>query len=125
MILAPLSEFYGRRPIYLVSFSFFTLLLLPCALAPNIAVLLVFRFFSGMAGSAFLSVAGGTIGDMFSGRSLGAPMMIFTACPVCSSSDFPDGCVMADILSSSAPKSAPSSEASWTRTPTGDGHSGR
>jgi len=83
MILAPLSEFYGRRPIYLVSFACFSLLLLPCALAPNIAVLLVFRFFSGMAGSAFLSVAGGTVGDMFSGRELSAPMMIYTASPVC------------------------------------------
>lgn len=82
MILAPLSEFYGRRPTYLVSFTVFTLLFLPCALAPHIAVLLVFRFFSGMAGSAFLSVAGGTVGDMFSGRDLGAPMMIYTASPV-------------------------------------------
>ncbi|KAI5820657.1 major facilitator superfamily domain-containing protein [Pyronema omphalodes] len=81
MILAPLSEFYGRRPIYLVSFSCFTLLLLPCALAPNIIVLLVFRFLTGMAGSAFLSVAGGTVGDMFSGSELGAPMMIYTASP--------------------------------------------
>jgi MFS family permease len=35
-----------------------------------------------MAGSAFLSVAGGTVGDMFSGRDLGAPMMIYTASPV-------------------------------------------
>ena len=83
MILAPLSEFYGRRPIYLVSFACFSILLLPCALAPNITVLLIFRFFSGMAGSAFLSVAGGTVGDMFSGRELSAPMMIYTASPVC------------------------------------------
>ncbi|KAA8909982.1 major facilitator superfamily domain-containing protein [Sphaerosporella brunnea] len=81
MILAPLSEFYGRRPIYLVSFTAFTLLLLPCALAPNIAVLIVFRFLTGMAGSAFLSVAGGTVGDMFSGVELGAPMMVYTASP--------------------------------------------
>ncbi|KAF8246552.1 MFS general substrate transporter [Wilcoxina mikolae CBS 423.85] len=34
-----------------------------------------------MAGSAFLSVAGGTVGDMFSGRELSAPMMIYTASP--------------------------------------------
>ncbi|KAL7269270.1 hypothetical protein RUND412_008077 [Rhizina undulata] len=81
MILAPLSEFYGRRPIYLVSFSLFTILLLPCALAPNIGVLLLFRFLTGMAGSAFLSVAGGTVGDMFIKSELGAPMMIYTASP--------------------------------------------
>jgi hypothetical protein len=34
-----------------------------------------------MAGSAFLSVAGGTVGDMFAGPELSAPMMIYTASP--------------------------------------------
>jgi MFS family permease len=82
MVLAPLSEFYGRRPIYLVSVGCFTLLLFGCALAPNIAVLLVFRFITGMAGSAFLSISGGTVGDMFTGRKLGAPMMLYTVSPV-------------------------------------------
>ena len=43
--------------------------------------MLVARFFDGMAGSAFLSVAGGTVGDMFSHYELQAPMMIFTASP--------------------------------------------
>ena len=71
LFLGPLSEFYGRRPIYLVSF-------LPCALARHIAVLLVFRFLTGMAGSAFLSVAGGSMGGMFNKAGVGAPMM-FTA----------------------------------------------
>jgi len=79
LFLGPLSEFYGRRPIYLVSFSLFTLFLLPCALARHIAVLLVFRFLTGMAGSAFLSVAGGSMGDMFNKAEVGAPMMLFTA----------------------------------------------
>ena len=78
LFLGPLSEFYGRRPIYLVSFSLFTLFLLPCALARHIAVLLVFRFLTGMAGSAFLSVPGGSMGGMFNKAGVGAPMM-FTA----------------------------------------------
>lgn len=79
MILAPLSEFYGRRPIYLMSFSCFSLLMAPCALAPNIGVLLAFRFLSGVAGSASLSVSSGTVSDLFAGSDLGAPMMICTA----------------------------------------------
>lgn len=79
MLLGPLSEFYGRRPIYLFSFTFFTLFLIPCALAPNISVLLVFRFLTGLVGSAFLSVAGGTVGDMFSKSEVGPPMTIYTA----------------------------------------------
>lgn len=78
MVLAPLSEFYGRRPIYIASFAFFTIFLIPSAVAKNIQTMLVFRFFDGVAGSAFLSVAGGTVADMFEKAELGAPMMVFT-----------------------------------------------
>lgn len=35
ILLAPLSEFYGRRPIYIVSTFFFLIWLIPCALARN------------------------------------------------------------------------------------------
>ena len=81
MVLGPLSEFYGRRPIYVFSFLFFLIWLIPCAVAKNIATELVARFIDGLAGSAFLSVAGGTVGDMFARNELQAPMMIFTASP--------------------------------------------
>lgn len=81
MFLSPLSEFYGRRPIYLVSFSFFLIWLIPSAVAKNITTMLVARFFDGLSGSAFLSVAGGTVGDLFNKQQLQAPMMIFTASP--------------------------------------------
>ena len=74
-------QFYGRRIIYIVSFSFFVIWLIPCAVAQNIETMLVGRFFNGLAGSAFLSVAGGTVGDMFAGHELGPPMMIYTASP--------------------------------------------
>jgi len=43
--------------------------------------MLVARFLTGVAGSAFLSVAGGTVGDMFEKEDLSFPMMIFTASP--------------------------------------------
>ena len=81
MVLGPLSEFYGRQPIYVFSFFFFLIWLIPCAVAKNIATELVARFIDGLAGSAFLSVAGGTVGDMFARNELQAPMMIFTASP--------------------------------------------
>ncbi|KAK3047591.1 hypothetical protein LTR09_010975 [Extremus antarcticus] len=81
MILSPLSEFYGRRIIYICAFGMFFVWLIPCAVAPNIAAMLIFRFLDGLAGSAFLSVAGGTVGDMFSKEKLSAPMMIYTASP--------------------------------------------
>jgi multidrug resistance protein len=81
MILGPLSEFYGRRPIYILAYVFFTIWLIPCAVARNIQTMLIARFLDGLSGSAFLSVAGGTVGDMFTRDQLQAPMMIYTASP--------------------------------------------
>jgi len=78
MVLSPLSEFYGRRPIYIYSFLFFLIWLIPCAVAPNIATMLVGRFLSGLSGSAFLSVAGGTVGDIFAKADLSAPVSLST-----------------------------------------------
>lgn len=81
LVLGPMSEFYGRRIIYVVSFAFFIVFLIPCALAQNTETLLVARFLDGIAGSAFLSVAGGSVGDMFSKMTLQAPMLVYTASP--------------------------------------------
>lgn len=83
LLLGPLSEFYGRNKVYWVSLGLCFLLNFPVAFANNpgecpilhnntepiltwgVAVHLIFRFFSGMAGSAFLSVAGGSVSDLF------------------------------------------------------------
>lgn len=43
--------------------------------------MLVARFLDGVSGSAFLSVAGGTVGDIFERHELAAPMMVYTASP--------------------------------------------
>ncbi|KAJ5934526.1 hypothetical protein N7466_004073 [Penicillium verhagenii] len=81
LFLSPLSEFFGRRRIYIVSFTLFLIWLIPCAVAKNIETMLVCRFINGLAGSAFLSVAGGTVGDMFDRHERGFPMMVYTASP--------------------------------------------
>lgn len=74
MFLSPLSEFYGRRKVYICAFGMYFVWLIPCAVANNIATMLVSRFLDGLAGSAFLSVAGGTVGDMFAKDKLSAPV---------------------------------------------------
>jgi MFS family permease len=79
--MADLVQFYGRRIIYIVSFAIFLIWLIPCAVAPNIQTMIVARFFNGLSGSAFLSVAGGTVGDLFHRNELGGPMMFYTASP--------------------------------------------
>ncbi|KAF2634180.1 MFS general substrate transporter, partial [Massarina eburnea CBS 473.64] len=40
IILAPLSEMYGRRPVYLIAVFLFMVLIIPCALAQNLATVL-------------------------------------------------------------------------------------
>jgi len=65
LLLAPLSETFGRRKLYVICFSMFTLLQIPTALAPNIATLIAMRTISGFFGSVGIANGGGTISDMF------------------------------------------------------------
>ncbi|KAF2439536.1 MFS general substrate transporter [Karstenula rhodostoma CBS 690.94] len=66
VILAPLSEMYGRRPVYLIAVAMFVVLIIPCALAQNLATILAVRFFGAFAGAAMISNAPGTVSDIVS-----------------------------------------------------------
>lgn len=65
LLIAPLSETLGRRVVYNFCFGVFTLLQIPAALAPNIAVLIIVRTLAGFFGSVGIANGGGTINDMF------------------------------------------------------------
>ena len=54
LVLAPLSEIYGRRPVYLGSLLFFCLMILPCALATGLAEILILRFIGYDSSLAFI-----------------------------------------------------------------------
>lgn len=64
VICAPLSEMYGRRPIYLVAMLAFAVLIVPCATAKSLETILVVRFFGALAGSAMIGNAPGTVNDI-------------------------------------------------------------
>ncbi|KAH7120528.1 major facilitator superfamily domain-containing protein [Dactylonectria macrodidyma] len=81
LCFGPLSELYGRRPIYLVAWSMYLIWTVPQAVARNVATIIVGRFFCGFSGSTFLAVSGGTVGDLFSKDDLQYPMAIFTVAP--------------------------------------------
>ncbi|KAI0537053.1 major facilitator superfamily domain-containing protein [Xylaria digitata] len=81
LFLGPLSEFYGRRPIYLASWGIFVIWLIPSAVARNTATMVTVRFIDGFAGSAFLSVAGGTVSDVFRRDQIQSPMTIISLSP--------------------------------------------
>jgi MFS family permease len=56
LILAPLSEIYGRRVVLTYANVFFCVWQIGCALAPNISALIVFRFLAGIGGSGCLTM---------------------------------------------------------------------
>jgi len=64
LILAPLSEMYGRRIVYAGSLAFYCLMVLPCALATSLSEVLVVRFFGAVAGSAMIANAPGSVSDI-------------------------------------------------------------
>ena len=64
MILAPVSEMYGRRPVFLVSLVVFTVLIIPCGFATSLAEVVVIRFFGAVAGAAMVSNSPGTVSDI-------------------------------------------------------------
>ncbi|KAM0819225.1 putative Major facilitator superfamily (MFS) profile domain-containing protein [Seiridium cardinale] len=82
LFLAPLSEIYGRKPVLGAANVFFCVWQIGCALAPNIATLIVFRFFSGLGGAGCLTLGGGVIGDMFQPDRRGFAMGIWTLGPL-------------------------------------------
>jgi MFS family permease len=64
VICAPMSEMFGRRPVYLVTTALFAVLVLPVALAQNIEAVLISRLFGGIFGAATIAGAPGTINDV-------------------------------------------------------------
>lgn len=83
LLWSPLSEIIGRRPVYIISLALYTIFQIPCALSPNIGGLLVCRFLSGVFSSSGLSLAGGTIADIWNIEERGMAIAFFAAAPYC------------------------------------------
>ncbi|KAK6087437.1 major facilitator superfamily transporter [Seiridium cupressi] len=81
MVFAPLSEVYGRRVIYGSTLLLAVIFIIPCAVAPNIATLLVCRAIDGIAFSAPMTLVGGTLADLWKNEERGVPMAAFSAAP--------------------------------------------
>jgi len=77
LLLAPLSEYFGRSPVYVGSWFILFIFQLPLALAPNIGTIIVCRFIAGVGGSAPLTNTGGTISDLFRRDESGNAMRIY------------------------------------------------
>ncbi|KAK0649280.1 major facilitator superfamily domain-containing protein [Cercophora newfieldiana] len=82
LLIAPLSEIYGRLIVYHVCNIGFIAFLVGCALAPSLNALIVFRFFSGAFGSCPITNGGGTIADMIVQEKRAGAMAAFSIGPL-------------------------------------------
>ncbi len=82
LIVAPLSELYGRLPVYHVCNILFVVFTIACALATNLNMLIGFRFIEGLFGSCPLTIGGGTIADMIPQQKRGGVMAIWALGPL-------------------------------------------
>ena len=60
IIAAPLSELYGRRPVYWTTLPLLLIFTAIAGASNNIVALIIFRFLAGMGGSGSLAVGAGT-----------------------------------------------------------------
>lgn len=65
LFLAPMSETFGRRKVFLINLVIFTILEIPIALCRDVYSFLILRTLSGLFGSVGVANGGGSISDMF------------------------------------------------------------
>ncbi|KAF7155444.1 hypothetical protein CNMCM5623_007515 [Aspergillus felis] len=82
LLLAPLSELYGRLIIYHVCNLFYFAFTAGCAFSTDVAMFLVFRFICGCAASGPMSMGGGTVADVTSQEERGKAMALFAVGPL-------------------------------------------
>ncbi|KAL7790618.1 major facilitator superfamily domain-containing protein [Trichoderma afarasin] len=82
LLLAPLSEIYGRRIVLSCANWFFVIWQIGCAKAPNIASLIVFRLLCGVGGSGCLTLGAGVIADLFPIESRGFATSLWSMGPL-------------------------------------------
>ncbi|KAI4112144.1 MAG: hypothetical protein LQ339_000152 [Xanthoria mediterranea] len=84
VVFAPLSESYGRRWVMVITFVFFTIFTMACAVAPTWPAFLVFRLLSGITASSAIAVVGGLYADIYGNPiTRGRAMAFFMAATAC------------------------------------------
>lgn len=78
MILAPVSEAYGRYWVFVGAAGVFLLGTLGCALTHSYAGMLVARLVTGTGAAVFATLAGGVVSDVFRGDVRNTPMACYS-----------------------------------------------
>ncbi|KZF23887.1 putative MFS transporter [Xylona heveae TC161] len=82
LVLASLSETYGRLMVYHMCNVVYIGFTIGCALSTDTAMFLVFRFICGCAASSPMSIGGGTIADLHVEAERGKAMALFGLGPL-------------------------------------------
>jgi multidrug resistance protein len=81
-IIAPLSELYGRVPLYHACNVLFLIFTIACAVAQTLPQLIVFRLLAGIAGVCPLTIGSGTVADMVPKEKRAGIMAIWALGPI-------------------------------------------
>ncbi len=82
LILGPLSEIYGRTIVLQLANLLYLFFNMACGLARNKVQMIVFRFLSGLGGSAPLALGGGVLSDLFVAEQRGRAISIYSLAPL-------------------------------------------
>ncbi|KAI1372173.1 polyamine transporter 3 [Hypoxylon crocopeplum] len=82
LLVAPASELYGRRPVYIICMICFTILVIPCCLATSLAEIIVVRFFGALFGAVMVSNSAGTVVDISTEEYRGLVMSLWSIAPL-------------------------------------------
>jgi len=82
MVISPLSEVYGRLPVYHVTNLFFILFMVGNALVRNTPGFVILRFLAGFVGGTPLAIGGGTIADVTTPANRSAALGLFSLGPL-------------------------------------------
>jgi multidrug resistance protein len=81
LVIAPMSEMYGRLPLYHSCGILFVIFNIACAVAGSLTQLIIFRLLAGSFGAAPLALGGGTIADLARPATRATAMAIWVLGP--------------------------------------------
>lgn len=82
VVVAPLSETYGRKPVCVISLFIFVLMIIPCGLATSVTELIIVRFISAVAGSVMVSSAPGMVSDLVDDDNRALALSVWSIGPI-------------------------------------------
>ena len=82
LVIAPMSELYGRVPVYHICNVVFLVFTIACAASRTLPQLFVFRFLAGLAGSCPMTIGSGTAADMVTREKRAGVMAIWALGPI-------------------------------------------